>query len=53
MTGKYAERKSLRCLRCGWTWFPRIRDVRVCPKCRNPRWDQKRDNPVKSSGGVS
>ena len=35
---------TLTCLRCRWTWTPRIKQVRQCanPACRSPRWDLPR-----------
>lgn len=27
------------CVRCGHKWIPRIKDVRICPKCKSPYWD--------------
>jgi len=32
---------QLTCLRCGHNWIPRTSDVRICPKCKSARWDQK------------
>ena len=45
-----AMQQILKCLRCGHRWLPRgkrrIKDglieVRVCPKCKSPYWDIKR-----------
>lgn len=37
---------KLKCLRCGWTWVPRIPVSAVCPKCHTPYWDTpKKDTP--------
>lgn len=33
---------KLRCLRCSYTWMPRVEDVRACPKCRSIFWDKPR-----------
>ncbi len=33
---------SVTCMRCGHEWFPRKRDVRICPICKSARWDQPR-----------
>ena len=30
------------CRRCGHEWFPRSRDIRICPSCKSARWDQPR-----------
>lgn len=32
--------QPISCQRCGHTWFPRIADVKLCPKCRSARFDQ-------------
>jgi len=34
-----------RCERCGHEWLPREkrRDPTVCPKCKSPYWDRKRE----------
>lgn len=29
----------LHCYRCGWTWRPRGVRIRICPRCKSPRWD--------------
>lgn len=34
--------KKLNCLRCGHKWIPRKEDVRMCPKCKSPYFDQKK-----------
>jgi Zn finger protein HypA/HybF involved in hydrogenase expression len=31
---------TLKCLRCGHTWMPRTTDVRLCPHCKNVRWNE-------------
>ncbi|MCP4653486.1 MAG: hypothetical protein GY858_08940 [Candidatus Omnitrophica bacterium] len=33
---------KLECKRCGWKWWPRKKDVRLCPKCKSARWEQSR-----------
>ena len=33
---------KLKCERCGFTWYPRKEDVRVCPNCHSPWWDKKK-----------
>ena len=32
--------KKMNCLRCGHNWIPRKEDVRMCPKCKTPYFDQ-------------
>jgi predicted Zn-ribbon and HTH transcriptional regulator len=31
-----------KCLRCGWTWTPRVESPRMCPnpKCHSVYWDR-------------
>jgi len=44
--------KKLKCEKCGHEWIPRTSDVRLCPKCKTPFWDVKReveDDDSKSS----
>jgi predicted Zn-ribbon and HTH transcriptional regulator len=36
--------KKLKCLRCGWSWYPRIPDVIICPRCKSPYWNRPRKN---------
>ena len=30
------------CKRCGYSWYPRKPEVRVCPKCKSPYFDRDR-----------
>lgn len=30
----------LKCLKCGHEWAPRKSKVRMCPKCKNLRWNE-------------
>lgn len=32
--------QTVQCLRCGHTWIPRKRDIKVCPKCKSPYWNE-------------
>ncbi len=34
--------KKLTCQRCGHPWYPRQDDVRMCPKCKSVRFDQRK-----------
>lgn len=45
---KLKNLKRLKCLRCGWRWLPRVKDVRICPniKCHSMYWDRKRKEKV-------
>jgi Zn finger protein HypA/HybF involved in hydrogenase expression len=36
------EISELTCKRCGKTWIPRQKTVRVCPKCKTAYWDTVR-----------
>jgi uncharacterized OB-fold protein len=43
----------IKCKRCGHEWFPRKKDVRICPKCKSARFDQEKTaNAGKSKGTV-
>lgn len=33
---------TLSCVKCGHTWVPRKPKVYVCPKCKNPRWNEEK-----------
>ena len=35
---------KLTCKRCNHSWIPRTKDVRSCPKCKSPYWDQDRNS---------
>jgi Zn finger protein HypA/HybF involved in hydrogenase expression len=35
---------SLKCMRCEHQWVPRQIDVRICPKCKSPYWDRKKED---------
>ena len=34
------ELPLLHCYRCGNTWTPRLRVVRMCPRCKSRLWDE-------------
>ena len=34
---------TLRCLRCGYDWIPRIRRVTICPRCKSTLWDKPKE----------
>jgi uncharacterized protein len=36
------ELPLLHCYRCGDTWTPRNRIVRICPRCKSPHWEEPR-----------
>jgi len=37
--------QKLACVRCGHTWVPRKKEVRICPKCKSAYWDRPRRKP--------
>jgi len=39
---KIGEGYRLECSRCGYRWYPRKREVRICPKCKSAYWDKPR-----------
>lgn len=39
---KNQDRKMLECKRCGWTWFPRKKEVIICPKCKSAYWNKEK-----------
>ncbi len=46
--GRKITVEELECLRCHYTWFPRIVDAKVkipgtCPKCRSPYWSRNKE----------
>jgi len=32
---------TLKCKRCCHKWTPRVKDVKVCPKCKSPYWNEE------------
>ncbi len=46
------ELPQLHCYRCGNTWTPRIRIVRICPRCKSPHWDEPRISVPTGGGGL-
>jgi predicted Zn-ribbon and HTH transcriptional regulator len=37
--------QGLECLRCGHQWVPKIKDVRICARCKSARFDTPRPAP--------
>lgn len=33
---------GFKCKRCNHTWIPRKKEIRVCPKCKSPYFDEPR-----------
>jgi len=47
--GRKITVEELECLRCHYTWFPRIVNAEIkipgtCPKCRSPYWNKIRSD---------
>ncbi len=36
--------KVLRCKRCGYRWFPRVKTPTICPGCRSPYWNKEKQH---------
>ncbi len=43
---------ELHCYRCGNTWTPRGRVVRICPRCKSKYWDEPKIRIPSWGGGV-
>ena len=43
---------ELHCYRCGNTWTPRARIVRICPRCKSPYWEEPRIRIPHGGGGL-
>ena len=39
MVNSFIIQKAL-CKRCSHSWIPRQENIFVCPKCKNPRWNE-------------
>jgi hypothetical protein len=51
LTLKREELYKQKCLRCGYTWFPKSTKLpKTCPKCKSPYWMKPRQ--VKGSNNV-
>lgn len=37
---------ELRCFRCAYTWTPKKREIRICPRCKSRLWDVPKVRPV-------
>ena len=38
--------QKLECMRCGHTWVPRKKEVRICPACKSAYWDLPKKDGV-------
>ena len=36
------ELPTVKCVRCGYEWHPRVVDPKVCPGCGSTRWNDPR-----------
>ena len=36
---------NITCCNCGYEWWPRTPEVRICPKCKSSRFDIPKDKP--------
>jgi len=32
--------KTLRCIKCGYKWIPRVWPVKQCPRCKTYYWEK-------------
>ena len=46
------EIPQLHCYRCGNTWTPRGRIVRICPRCKSPKWEEPKIVVPEGGGGL-
>lgn len=46
------EIPELHCYRCGNTWTPRGRVIRICPRCKSKYWDEPKIAVPRFGGGV-
>ena len=40
MAMKWVKVRQAECQQCGHKWRPRVKDVRMCPRCKSIRWDK-------------
>lgn len=33
---------EVRCQRCGYGWFPKVKKPRKCPSCQHMKWETKK-----------
>jgi predicted Zn-ribbon and HTH transcriptional regulator len=38
---------KIKCLRCGYEWYPKVEDVRQCAKCHSAHWDKPKPKTEK------
>ena len=42
--GMNVDLPVLDCMRCGYHWTPRQREIHLCPRCKSVHWETKRTN---------
>jgi DNA-directed RNA polymerase subunit RPC12/RpoP len=42
------QRELVKCLRCGWQWFPLKEPVMSCPHCQSRKWNIPKKEGVKN-----
>lgn len=48
----HVEIPNLHCYRCGNTWTPRARLVKICPRCKSIHWDEPKLYVPTGGGGL-
>jgi uncharacterized protein len=46
------ELSLLHCYRCGHRWAPQKPEVRICPHCKSPLWDEPKIRVPHGGGGL-
>ena len=46
------ELPLLHCYRCGNTWTPRSRVVKICPRCKSPNWEEAKLRVPRRGNGL-
>ena len=41
--------EKLSCMRCGFTWFPKVDNPMCCPKCKSSSWNKPRASLCQSN----
>lgn len=39
--------ETCKCKRCGEEWIKRTEKPVLCPRCKNPKWDEEKKEKVK------